>query len=238
EIVQFARDQRVELVVVGPESPLIAGLADALADAGIPCFGPRRAAAMLEGSKAFAKQLMAQAGVPTAPFAVFDQPEEAKAYLRQHFAAQPMVVKADGEALGKGVFVCETLADALDEAAAHAASGAPDRFGRRFLPRPALAPPFFAARVQGALFHTQGGLAVTPEGRVRRAGGGLMPNLFAAGAAARGLSGPGAAGYIAGNGLLSATGLGRLAGQAAARLARGAATGTDGQALAAREVAG
>ncbi|CUU36558.1 MAG: phosphoribosylamine--glycine ligase [Armatimonadetes bacterium] len=114
EIVQFARDQRVELVVVGPESPLIAGLADALAEAGIPCFGPRRAAAMLEGSKAFAKQLMAQAGVPTAPFAVFDQPEEARAYLRQHFAAQPMVVKADGEALGKGVFVCETLADALD----------------------------------------------------------------------------------------------------------------------------
>ncbi len=114
EIVQFARDQQVALVVVGPESPLIAGLADALAEAGIPCFGPRRAAAMLEGSKAFAKQLMAEAGVPTAPFAVFDHPEEAKAYLRAHFAAQPLVVKADGEALGKGVFVCETLADALD----------------------------------------------------------------------------------------------------------------------------
>ena len=84
----------------------------------------------------------------------------------------------------------------------------------------------FAARVEGALFHTQGGLAVTPEGQVKRPGGGRFPNLFAAGGAARGLSGPGASGYIAGNGLLSATGLGRLAGAAAARLAQGEARET------------
>jgi fumarate reductase flavoprotein subunit len=150
------------------------------------------------------------------------------------------IVRADSvEALAAALRLpAAALADALDEAAAHAASGVPDRFGRRFLPRPALAPPYFAARVQGALFHTQGGLAVTPEGRVCRAGGGLMPNLFAAGGAARGLSGPGAAGYIAGNGLLSATGLGRLAGLAAARLALGAATGRHRQGEAAREVAG
>jgi len=118
------------------------------------------------------------------------------------------------------------LADTLAEVATATAAGVPCRFGRRFLPRPALAPPYFAARVEGALFHTQGGLAVTPEGQVKRPGGGRFPNLFAAGGAARGLSGPGASGYIAGNGLLSATGLGRLAGAAAARLAQGEARET------------
>ncbi|MCX7992338.1 MAG: phosphoribosylamine--glycine ligase [Fimbriimonadales bacterium] len=114
EIVDFARQNAVDLVVVGPESPLIAGLADALNEAGIPCFGPARAAAQLEGSKAFAKQLMAQVNAPTAPFAVFDDPDAAQAYLRKRFAERPCVIKADGEALGKGVFVCETLGDALD----------------------------------------------------------------------------------------------------------------------------
>lgn len=114
EIVQFARQNAIDLVIVGPESPLIAGLADALAEVNIPCFGPKRTPARLEGSKAFAKQLMAEIGVPTAPFRVFEQAEPAKAYLRERFPLQPCVVKADGEALGKGVFVCETLADALD----------------------------------------------------------------------------------------------------------------------------
>jgi phosphoribosylamine--glycine ligase len=113
-LVQFACEQRVDLVVVGPESPLIAGLADALQEAGIPCFGPSRTAAQIEGSKAFAKQLMAEVGVPTAPFGVFTDPAEAKQYLRHRFPHQPCVVKADGEALGKGVFVCDTLQDALD----------------------------------------------------------------------------------------------------------------------------
>lgn len=114
ELVQFARQNAIDLVVVGPEAPLIAGLADALQEAGIPCFGPSRAAAQLEGSKAFAKQLMAAVNAPTAPFAVFEDPDAARAYLRDRFLQRPCVVKADGEALGKGVFVCETLSDALD----------------------------------------------------------------------------------------------------------------------------
>jgi phosphoribosylamine--glycine ligase len=114
DLVQFARQNAIDLVVVGPESPLIAGLADALQEAGIPCFGPTRAAAQLEGSKAFAKQLMAQVGVPTAPFAVFEDADAARAYLRERFPHRACVVKADGEALGKGVFVCDTLSDALD----------------------------------------------------------------------------------------------------------------------------
>lgn len=114
ELVAFAQQNAIDLVVVGPESPLIAGLADALREANIPCFGPSRAAAQLEGSKAFAKQLMAQVNAPTAPFAVFDDSEAARAYLRERFTQHPCVIKADGEALGKGVFVCETLSDALD----------------------------------------------------------------------------------------------------------------------------
>lgn len=114
ELVAFAKQNAIDLVVVGPESPLIAGLADALQEANIPCFGPSRAAALLEGSKAFAKQLMAQVNAPTAPFAVFDEPDAAQAYLRERFIQRPCVIKADGEALGKGVFVCETLSDALD----------------------------------------------------------------------------------------------------------------------------
>jgi phosphoribosylamine--glycine ligase len=114
ELVAFAKQNAIDLVVVGPESPLIAGLADALQEANIPCFGPSRAAALLEGSKAFAKQLMAQVNAPTAPFAVFDEPEAAQAYLRERFIQRSCVIKADGEALGKGVFVCETLSDALD----------------------------------------------------------------------------------------------------------------------------
>lgn len=77
-------------------------------------------------------------------------------------------------------------------------------------------PPFFAAKVTGALFHTQGGLAIDTTGRVKRKDGSLLPNLFAAGGAAVGISGGTAAGYLSGNGLLTATVLGRLAGQSAA----------------------
>ncbi len=114
ELVDFAKQNAIDLVVVGPESPLIAGIADALQEANIPCFGPSRAAAQLEGSKAFAKQILAEVNAPTAPFAVFDDPDAAQTYLRERFLERPCVVKADGEALGKGVFVCETLSDALD----------------------------------------------------------------------------------------------------------------------------
>lgn len=114
EIVAFAKQNAIDLVVAGPESPLIAGLADALQEAKIPCFGPSQAAAQLEGSKAFAKQILAQVNAPTASFAAFDDPEAAQAYLRERFLERPCVIKADGEALGKGVFICETLSDALD----------------------------------------------------------------------------------------------------------------------------
>jgi len=97
-------------------------------------------------------------------------------------------------------------------------SGAPDAFGRRWAGLPPLAPPLHAVRVTGALFHTQGGLAVDAAARVLREDGSALPNLFAAGGAARGVSGPDASGYLSGNGLLSAVVLGRIAGRGAARL--------------------
>jgi fumarate reductase flavoprotein subunit len=97
------------------------------------------------------------------------------------------------------------------------AAGAPDPLGRDFTTQPPLAPPYYAVRVTGGLYHTQGGLAVDGEGRVLGADGPVAPNLFAAGGAACGVSGPADWGYLAGNGLLAAIGLGRLAGSAAAR---------------------
>jgi fumarate reductase flavoprotein subunit len=111
--------------------------------------------------------------------------------------------------------------DALAATLAEVGSGARDRFGRDFTSMPPLSPPYRAARVSGALFHTQGGLRVDSDARVLRADGQPLPNLFAGGGAACGVSGDGAAGYIAGNGLLTATTLGRLAGAAAARLTTG-----------------
>lgn len=93
-----------------------------------------------------------------------------------------------------------------------------DRYGRDFIGKPSLVPPYRAARVTGALFHTQGGLRVDENARVVRTDGRLFPNLFAGGGAARGISGPGADGYIAGNGLLTATTYGKLAGRAAAQV--------------------
>ncbi|MGA7972143.1 MAG: FAD-binding protein, partial [Pseudolabrys sp.] len=96
------------------------------------------------------------------------------------------------------------------------AAAGQDRFGRKFLSEQGCQPPFHAVRVTGALFHTQGGLAIDATGRVKRKDGTPFPNLFAAGGAAAGVSGASAAGYLSGNGLLTATVLGRLAGQAAA----------------------
>lgn len=105
-------------------------------------------------------------------------------------------------------------------AAALAERGAPDRFGRDWTGVAPLAPPYCAVRVTGALFHTQGGLAIRADARVKRAAGGVFPNLFAAGGAAAGLSGSRAAGYLSGNGLLTAVALGAIAGREAARLSR------------------
>jgi fumarate reductase flavoprotein subunit len=96
--------------------------------------------------------------------------------------------------------------------------GGVDRYGRRFSADQELRPPFFAVKVTGALFHSQGGLAIDTSGRVKRKEGSLFPNLFAAGGAAVGISGSTAAGYLSGNGLLTATVLGRLAGWSAAAL--------------------
>jgi fumarate reductase flavoprotein subunit len=93
-----------------------------------------------------------------------------------------------------------------------------DQHGRRFSAKQKLKPPFFAVKVTGALFHTQGGLAIDTTGRVKRKDGSLFANLFAAGGAATGISGNTAAGYLSGNGLLTATVLGRHAGQSAAAL--------------------
>jgi fumarate reductase flavoprotein subunit len=95
-----------------------------------------------------------------------------------------------------------------------------DAFGRDFTGKPELRPPYYTVKVTGALFHTQGGLVVDEQARVLRASGAPLPNLFAGGGAARGISGPSCWGYMAGNGLLTATTLGRLAGTAAARLTR------------------
>ena len=109
-IVAAARERGVDLVAVGPEAPLVAGLVDALEDAGIPAFGPRAAAAELEGSKAFAKALMKEAGVPTASHVLLRSREEALEHLA--CVSYPAVLKADGLAAGKGVIVCAGEAEA------------------------------------------------------------------------------------------------------------------------------
>ena len=111
-VVAFCLQKGVGLVVVGPEAPLVAGLADALTAAGVPVCGPSAAAARLEGSKAFMKGVAASAGVPTASHAVFSDADAAKAYITARGA--PVVVKADGLAAGKGVVVAATLAEACD----------------------------------------------------------------------------------------------------------------------------
>src|SRR3954447_10919200 len=102
-VIEFCRTNAVDFVVVGPETPLVAGIVDDLAAAGVKAFGPSRAAAELEGSKAFTKELCAEAGIPTARFQRFTDPAAAKAYVRAEGA--PIVVKADGLAAGKGVVV-------------------------------------------------------------------------------------------------------------------------------------
>ena len=109
-LVRLAERERADLIVVGPEVPLVAGLADRLRDKGFAVFGPGAAAAALEGSKAFAKDLMTRAGIPTARYATVSDPARARAFCRELGA--PVVVKADGLAAGKGAIVCATLAEA------------------------------------------------------------------------------------------------------------------------------
>lgn len=109
-VIAFCRLQGIELVVVGPEGPLVAGIADDLAAAGFKTFGPSKAAAQLEGSKAFTKELCAEFGIPTAGFGRFSDAGAAKAYVARQGA--PIVIKADGLAAGKGVVMAQTLDEA------------------------------------------------------------------------------------------------------------------------------
>ena len=109
-IVTFAYENRIDYAIVAPDDPLVLGCVDALEAHGIPCFGPRANAALIEGSKVFAKDLMKKYGIPTAKYEVFDSAEKALEYL--HTAPLPTVIKADGLALGKGVIIAETREDA------------------------------------------------------------------------------------------------------------------------------
>jgi phosphoribosylamine---glycine ligase len=111
-VIAFCKTNAVDLVVIGPEAPLVAGMADALIAARIPAFGPTAAAAQLEGSKGFTKDLCAENNIPTAAYQRFNNSTKAKAYVRG--LKLPMVIKADGLAAGKGVTIAESFADAFD----------------------------------------------------------------------------------------------------------------------------
>lgn len=112
-LVQFSQAEQIGLTVVGPEAPLTAGIVDAFRAAGLTVFGPSKAAAQLEGSKSFSKELMKRATVPTAQFAVFNSADEAESYINDR-EETPLVVKADGLAAGKGVVVCAKKEEAID----------------------------------------------------------------------------------------------------------------------------
>jgi len=110
KIVEFAKEKQIDYAVVAPDDPLVLGCVDALNEVGIPCFGPKANAAIIEGSKVFSKDLMKKYGIPTAEYAVFDDCARALEYLET--APIPTVIKADGLALGKGVIIAETRDDA------------------------------------------------------------------------------------------------------------------------------
>lgn len=111
-IVEFAKNNKIDFAVVAPDDPLVLGAVDALEEAGIPAFGPKKNAAIIEGSKIFSKNLMKKYGIPTAKYEVFDDMENALSYLES--APIPTVIKADGLALGKGVVIAMTREEAKD----------------------------------------------------------------------------------------------------------------------------
>ncbi len=114
-ILKLAKERNVDLVVIGPEDPLIAGLGDALREQGFLVFGPSSIAAQLEGSKAFAKAMMQRSGVPTAAYQTFIDASAAKEYVKGQYAdGKQVALKASGNALGKGVIVCPTLEEAIE----------------------------------------------------------------------------------------------------------------------------
>ncbi len=112
KLVAFAKEQEIDLTVIGMDDPLVGGVVDAFEEAGLRVFGPRKNAAILEGSKAFSKDLMKKYHIPTAAYENFDNAEDALAYLET--AKMPIVLKADGLALGKGVLICNTLEEARE----------------------------------------------------------------------------------------------------------------------------
>jgi phosphoribosylamine--glycine ligase len=111
KLVAFAKEKQIDLTIIGMDDPLVGGIVDAFEAEGLRVFGPRKNAAILEGSKAFSKDLMKKYNIPTAAYETFEDPEEALKYLKT--AKFPIVLKADGLALGKGVLICETLEDAV-----------------------------------------------------------------------------------------------------------------------------
>ncbi len=112
KLVKFAKDNKIDLTIIGMDDPLVGGIVDAFEAEGLRVFGPNKAAAILEGSKAFSKDLMKKYGIPTAAYETFDNPEDALSYLET--AKYPIVLKADGLALGKGVLICNTKEEAID----------------------------------------------------------------------------------------------------------------------------
>ena len=112
KLTAFARENQIDLTIIGPDDPLAAGAVDAFEAAGLRVFGPRKTAAILEASKAFSKDLMKKYGIPTAAYETFTSPEAALAYLET--AKMPIVLKADGLALGKGVLICKDLEEAKE----------------------------------------------------------------------------------------------------------------------------
>ena len=128
ELAAFAEAEGVDATVVGPEGPLAAGIADRFSDRGLPIFGPGREAALIEASKAFANRLMASAGVPTADFRVFEDPEAAGTFVAG--SDGPLVVKASGLAAGKGVYVCDTPGEAREAVEALMVRGRHGEAGR------------------------------------------------------------------------------------------------------------
>ena len=123
-LIELAKKEKVNLTIVGPEAPLVAGIVDRFEEAGLPCFGPSAAAAQLEGSKAFTKDFLARHHIPTGAYENFSELEPALAYIREQGA--PIVIKADGLAAGKGVIVAHTLAEA-EQAATDMLAG--NKFG-------------------------------------------------------------------------------------------------------------
>jgi phosphoribosylamine--glycine ligase len=128
-LIRFAQDQRIELTIVGPEMPLVAGIVDQFTQAGLRCFGPVRAAAQLEGSKIYAKDFLSRYRIPTAEYETFTDLHSACAYLRQQ--PVPIVIKADGLAAGKGVIIAQTTTQAEQAVRAMLEAGAFGEAGSR-----------------------------------------------------------------------------------------------------------